>query len=405
MSQGSRPSLSLVEVEQLTCGGRGTRREMGRRRKHWPMVQASRDEATLAVRLYNDPIEVRAFEGFVVHMHMAWLYLLHAEFTRDGVDHRYWQRDNPRRLEKIDGEPKRWELAKSVKERWPDSNEPVRANLEFFIGLRNKVEHRFAREQQALAAAASGQAQALLLNYEQELTDEFGTASSLATTLRFPVFIGSFTDEGEKALVRLRQRLPAAVRTFIANYNAGLEPDVSADPRYELRLRVFQELAKQDTDALAVQFTRYDDLTPEQREVVEELGRTGKVIVRERIRNVVGAEELRPSDVVKAVQSRIPFRFTTDDFQRAWKALGVRPRTSDAHPERTDERYCIYDHRHGDYGYKKAYVDKLVRESSTAEKFTKLTGKPARDKVTGAPISPEATRTAQRRTPDRRRAS
>ena len=253
--------------------------------------------------------------------------------------------------------------------------------LEFFIGLRNRVEHRFSREQQALAAAASGQAQALLLNYEQELIDQFGTAASLATKLRFPVFIGSFTDEGEKALVRIRERLPASVRTFIADYNAGLDPDVSADPRYELRLRVFQELAKQDTDALAVQFTRYDDLTPQQREVVEQLGRKGNVIVREKIRSVVGVDELRPSNVIKEVQSRIPFRFTSDDFQRAWKALGVRPHTNDPHPERTDERYCIFDHRHGDYGYKKAYVDKLVRECSTAEKFTKLTGKPARPKA------------------------
>jgi len=79
--------------------------------KHWPMVEASRDEASLAVRLYNDPAEVRAFEGFVVHMHLAWLYLLHAEFTRDKVDYRYWRRDNPRLLEKVDGEPKRYELA------------------------------------------------------------------------------------------------------------------------------------------------------------------------------------------------------------------------------------------------------------------------------------------------------
>jgi len=37
------------------------------------MVDASRDEAQLAVRLYNDPAEARSFEGFVVHMHLAWL--------------------------------------------------------------------------------------------------------------------------------------------------------------------------------------------------------------------------------------------------------------------------------------------------------------------------------------------
>jgi hypothetical protein len=347
------------------------------------MVEASRDEASLAVRLYNDPAEVRSFEGFVVHMHLAWLYLLHAEFTRDRIDHRYWRRDNPRRLEKVGGEPRRWELAKCARERWPDPQDPVPANLEFFIGLRNKVEHRFAREQQALSAAVSGQAQALLLNYEDELTTQFGAASSLATRLRFPVFVGSFTSEGEAALRRLRKRLPASVRTFIAEYNANLDPSVSNDPRYELRLRVFQELAPKDPDALAIQYTRYDDLTDDERLVVEELGRKGRVIIKERVRNVSGADELRPTQVVKAVQARIPYRFTTDDFQRAWKKLNVRPPSKSSHPERTDEKYCTYDRRHGDYGYKPAYVEKLVRECSSANGFTNLTGKPPRDKSTG----------------------
>jgi hypothetical protein len=133
---------------------------------------------------------------------------------------------------------KQWELARSVRERWPDPRNPVRANLDFFIGLRNKVEHRFARDHAALAAAVSGQAQAMLLNYEKELTDQFGIVSSLATRLRFPVFIGSFTGEGEKALIQLRKRLPASLRKFLAEYHTKLGSAVTDDPRYELRLRV-----------------------------------------------------------------------------------------------------------------------------------------------------------------------
>ena len=380
---------------------------MARPRKHWPMVEASRDEASLAVRLYNDPAEVRSFEGFVVHMHLAWLYLLHAEFTRDDVDYRYWLRDKPHRLEKVDGEPKRWELAKSAKERWPDPKHPVRANLEFFIGLRNKVEHRYAKEQQALSAIVSGQAQALLLNYEQELSDQFGLGSSLATRLRFPLFVGSFTSEGERALLKLRKKLPASLRAFIVEYHANLDSAVSDDPRYELRLRVLQELApRSDPDALAIQFTRYDDMTEDERAAAEKLGRKGKVIIKERIRNVAGADELSPTQVVNAVQMRIPYRFTSDDFQRAWKALNVRPPTKAPHPERTDEKYCTYYPRHRDYGYRPAYVDKLVRECSTAAGFTKLTRKPARDKSTGAdrgaiePLGPSSAKSEPAASPD-----
>ena len=83
------------------------------------------------------------------------------------------------RIGVIDGEPKQWELARRVRERLPDPRNPARANLDLFIGLRNKVEHRFPRDRAALAAAVSGQAQAMPLNYEKELTDQFGIASSL----------------------------------------------------------------------------------------------------------------------------------------------------------------------------------------------------------------------------------
>lgn len=363
--------------------------------RYMQMVDASRDEAQLAVRLYNDPAEIRSFEGFVVHMHLAWLYLLHAELTRDGVDFRYWHSEGRRRrLDRIDGEPRQWELGRCVRERWPDSCNPVRANLGFFIGLRNKIEHRYARQQDALTAAVGGQAQALLLNYEDELTSQFGPSASLATRLRFPVFIGSFTDEGERTLRQLRAKLPASLREFIADYDAALDESITRDPRYELRLRILQELAPKDPDALAIQFTRFDDLDDEQRAAVEAIGKKGYVIVREQQRPVVGHGLLKPTAVVKAVQEQIPFTFNIAHFTNAWKQLGVRPPTGDAHPEKTDQKYCLYDERHRDYGYTPAYATKLARECRTEGGFRRLLGTDPRLKPT-----PGADETAQSHTP------
>ncbi|RBY95013.1 DUF3644 domain-containing protein [Blastococcus sp. TBT05-19] len=348
------------------------------------MVDASRDEASLAVRLYNDPAEGRSFEGFVVHMHLAWLYLLHAEFDRDGTDIRYWRRDNPRKLDKVDGEARRWELSRCVQERWPSDKDPVRANLTFFIGLRNKIEHRYARQQRALAAVVGGQAQALLLNYEEELTSQFGTKVSLATRLRFPVFIGSFTEEGEKALRRLRSKLPAALRTFIADYTSSLDESVAGDPHYELRLRVFQELAsKPDPEALAIQYTRWDNMTEEERQTLEAIGKKGYVVVRDRKVSVVGHGLMKAKAVRKAVEEQIPFRFHQGHFIKAWQKLKVRPAKGDPHPERTDEKYCTYDDLNDNYGYTPAYVRKLVRECATEEKFRAFFGTAPQDKVTG----------------------
>ncbi|MFI7648241.1 DUF3644 domain-containing protein [Micromonospora sp. NPDC049460] len=362
------------------------------------MIAASQAEASLAVRLYNDPAEERSFEGFVVHMHLAWLYLLHAEFTRDGKDFRYRQRGNPRLLERVDGEPKRWELAKCVAERW-SNDDPTRRNIEFFIGLRNKIEHRYASKADlSLTVALGGYAQALLLNYEEELVGQFGETASLAGMLRFPLFVGSFTDAGEVTLRRLRKGLPAPLRKFIAEYESGLPNNLVHDRRYEFRLRVTNELAPKDPEALAIQYTRYDDMTEEQKATVEELGRKGFVVVREQKRGVVNYELLKPRQVVHEVAQQIPFVFHMGYFIRAWHKLKVRPKGGSEYPERTDEKYCHYDELHGDYGYTKAFVKKLVRHLDSVEGWRNLFEDDPQDKETGEWIvEPEQRLPGQRR--------
>ncbi|USX56469.1 DUF3644 domain-containing protein [Lentzea sp. HUAS12] len=351
---------------------------MPRPKKFWPMIEASRSEACLAARLYNDPAEARAFEGFVVHMHLAYLYLLHAVFTRDEIDFRYWRRDLPKRLEKVDGEPKRWELARCITERWPQPD-PVRSNIEFFVALRNKIEHRYAsRSQLSLQAALGGLAQAHLLNYEEELVAQFGPQVTLATSLRFPVFIGSFTDPGESTLLRLRAALPAPLRTFMAEYHSGLSEEIVNDRRYELRLRLVNELVPRDPDALPVQFTRFDDLTEDQKSAVETLGRKGMVVVREQRRGVINLELMKPNGVVQEVADELPFVFHRGHFIKAWQKLGVRPPVGSEHPERTDERYCLYDEMHKDYGYTSAFVKKLVRLLKTARGWRDFFGEEPR---------------------------
>ena len=138
---------------------------MAARPKWWHMLQGSRKEALLAVDLYNRAASERSLEGFVVHMHMAWLYLHHAKFLRDKVDYRYREADG-RRFVRVDGEIKTWELGRCLREAFPDDKSAVRANVEFFIKVRNKIEHRY---EQLLATALAGKTQAHVLNYEETL--------------------------------------------------------------------------------------------------------------------------------------------------------------------------------------------------------------------------------------------
>lgn len=344
-------------------------------------LDASIEEVCLAVRLYNDSAEARAFEGFVVHMHLAWLYLLHAEFVRDDIDFRYWDPKFKKRLLKVDGEPKRWELERSMKERWPTDTDPVRANLALFVRLRNRLEHRHAHADEALMLNLAGHAHALLVNYESELTAQFGDNQSLALRLRLPIFVGTFTPQGEQALRRFRKTLPADLRSFVTDYESGLDDAVTTDPRYEFRLRAMVELAPKDPDAIAMQFTHYSDMTDDERAAVEELGRRGQVIVRDRKQPVSGLGRLMPKPAAAQVEAAIPFVFNQNHSTAAWKRKKVRPPSGDPNPDRTNSDFCEYDEPTKSYRYTKAYVNYLIKKCGTAEGFEDTTGMQPRTKV------------------------
>jgi hypothetical protein len=332
------------------------------------MLNGAIDEALLAVDLYNQPRQPRRLEGFLVHMHMAWLYLLHAEFRRDGVEYRYRLPNG--RFDRVDGEPKTWDLQKSVAERWPTTG-AVRKNLELTIALRNKVEHRY---HEAITLATSGFAQALVLNFEEELTSAFDTKYSLGEQLRFPIFVGAITALGNARLEELRAGLPRTTRDFLARFESGLDPTIAADQRYEFRIQLVPKTGPKSQADRAVTFVREADLTGEERKVLESLGRTGAVVVREQTRAVANSGLLKPSMVAQLVEERIPFQFKVHHVVRAWQNTQCRPPSSAARPERTTEKYCIYDAPHQDYLYSQAFVEKIVRETSTAGKFRAFTG-------------------------------
>ena len=226
-----------------------------------------------------------------------------------------------------------------------------------------------------------GKSQALLVNFEEELTSQFGLSRSLATKLRVPLFIGSFTNEGQTALERLHSKLPRELKLFITRSVSMLPDEVRNDEKYDMRLRVFLELATNPAAGLPVQFVRAADMTEEQK---EQSRNTAMVIVREQQRDVSNRGWLKPGQVVRAVSARIPFTFNMSHFVRAWKAESVRPEWNSDHPERTTEQFCRYDEPHRDYTFSPAYVEHLIKRLSKADGFSKLLG-----------VNPEPVQTAQ----------
>ncbi len=331
-------------------------------------LDASKAEALLAVDLYNQSNQSRRLEAFFVHMHLAWLYLFEAQYQYNHLRYHYYLPNG--HYQRVDGEPKTWDLAKFVKEELT-FDQPVRKNLELTISLRNKIEHRF---EEATTVVVAGYAQSLLLNYEERLTVIFGNKQSLGSELRFPVFIGSLTHEGSIQLANVQKQLPNKTRRFLTEFESQMDPLVMQDHHYEFRVRLIPKIGSKSEADLALTFVREVELTDVERQMLSQQGKSGTVIVREHTRSVSNEDNMKPVQAAAAIETRIPFEFKIHHLVSVWKRLQLHPPIGDAQPERTQQDFCIWDRPHRDYLYTKAFVDHIVDKSLTADGFKEVTG-------------------------------
>lgn len=298
-------------------------------------------------------------------MHLAWLRLLHAYFEKTDVD--FWYRETNGRYKKVNGQKQSWELRKCVSCMFPDNSDPVRCNLEFFIEIRDRIEHRY---QHALAQEVGGKSQALVLNYEHQLRDLFGDDEGLAGELRFPIFLSSLTKDAVTATARLATQLPSGVRTMIRAFDSSLADEVQGDSRYDFRLLLVPQTGPKTEADAAISFVRAEDLSPQGVEALKNL----YTIVRNKEVPVQNLGSYKPSDVCTQVEQAIEFKFGTSHHARCWKFFNIRPSAGNPKPSQTDERYCVYDDPHRDYLYSDAWIKKLSKELAKEDRFKEIVG-------------------------------
>ncbi|MGW1153739.1 DUF3644 domain-containing protein [Streptomyces rubiginosohelvolus] len=323
-------------------------------------------------------------------MHKAWHYLLHAEFHKAKIDYHY-KDGQTGQYKLIEGEPKAWDLEWCLKQRYTNSVDPVRLNAELFVALRNKVEHRYEHN---LKIVTGGKAQALVMNYEQEMVDHFGRSFSLADRLRFPIALQTLTADGREQLQDAAKKLPKKTRDLVAKFEASIDSDVLDDLKYDYRVRLVPIVGKKTDADLAVNFVNLDALTDDERTVMTKAGRTGTVITKVKHVETMNLAKLRASVVAERVEAKLPFCFSVHgEHTEMWRRLGVRPAAGSADPCITDARYCIYDEPVSTYLYTDAWVAKIVKEIGTVEKYRQFFGKdPRMKKVTTLPKQAEPAR-------------
>lgn len=179
---------------------------------------------------------------------------------------RRWTRGD--RYEYVGGDPKHWDLSECLRRHFGSDNPPERANLEFLIALRNKIEHRHVPE---LDPGLYGECQAALLNLETLLSAEFGARYALSEQLAVSLqFSGLIPAEKRKAAGKLALAAAKNVREYVEKFRAGLPSATLNSTRYSFNVYLVPRVAnrKQMADA-AVEFIRVDEASTEELERLE----------------------------------------------------------------------------------------------------------------------------------------
>ena len=332
-------------------------------------LQKARDSALLAVEVYNKPAVTFKSAGYVTMMVIAWTSLFHAIFFYR-KQKPYYRKSN-KRYERVDGDYKHWELGECLKQYYSnDPNNPVRKNLEFFIPLRNKIEHRSLPE---LDASIFGECQAMLLNFDDMLGKEFGEKNRIRQCLSFALQMYPLAENLAEAVKRNRTARAAA--DFIEQYRSSISADVFQSGQYAFKAFLIQVANHPSKDALPIQFVNYDKLTDEEKKNIEQFA---VLIKSKQTPDTLNAgevsrrvqETLGNPKVIRGGKERDKFNIPWHTV--CWQKFKVRPSKGEGKPTQTDTKYCFYDSRHNDYGYTEDWVKFLIEKFKDPNAYDEL---------------------------------
>jgi len=337
-------------------------------------LDKAKDSALLAVDVYNKSATVFRSGAYVVLMCIAWTSLFHAIFFRRKVKPFYREKANSKRYVKVDGDRKCWELSTCLNEYYGGTHSPVRENLRFFVGLRNKIEHRSMPE---LDHRIFGECQACLFNFEDLILSEFGPKHAINESLALALQFSHLRSEQQSnAIARLHRPLLKNVAAYISAFRSGLSSDVTQDLRFSYKVFLIPKIANHPGQAdVAVEFVRFDPANPDHMEGFEKL----TAIIRPTVSQVVNAGRLKASDVCKRVEPLVKqicgqsaCFAPSYHHAKACQFYEVRPKKGEPNPEKTKLEYCQYDDAHKDYVFTNQWVDFLTHELKQLGRYDQI---------------------------------
>ncbi len=260
---------------------------------------------------------------------------------------------------KTDGDNKAWELEKSAKEFFWE-NDPVYLNINLFIKLRNKIEHRFMP---GINSELVWECQATLINFESLLIKEFWEKYSLTEHLFIPL---QFTSKKRPISIGKDEK---DILEFIKQYRNSIDTNISWSQEYSFKMFIVPKLGNhRNSSDTAVEFIKFDPGNAEDMKKYEKV----VIWIKEKQVPVANQWKYRPWKVLRLIQDKTGVEMNQAWHTSMWKKYDIRPTSWSSNPQKCNSKYCQFDEAstHKDYIYTDDWVNLLIEKEIKAEKLS-----------------------------------
>ena len=266
----------------------------------------AREAMIAAVHTFNGAGLTFRAELFIVTCVIAWTYLLHAWFKREGIDYRHTNKDGTIAKTKH-GADRYWDLGQCMKHDKCPVKGGVVKNLEFIIDLRHEIEHRSTNR---IDDSVGAQLQACCINFNDAVTSLFGPRHGLERRLPIALQFVSFRPD-QRAALKKASSLPPHVGAFLDTFeNAFTEADLK-DPAYRYLISFMPKLSGKPTKAdVAIEFIAADSAQGQQ--------------IHEIVLKEVDKARYTGTQVLARMKIEGYPKFNSNSHMKLWKALDAK---------------------------------------------------------------------------------
>jgi hypothetical protein len=243
---------------------------------------------------------------------------------------------------------------------------PVKANLEFFIKLRNKIEHHYI-DKDEVGVVIFGECQSLLNNFEEFVIDCFGSEYALNEALAFSLQFSRLRTDGQKsASKKLLASEVTELKDFIDKYRLALSDEIFNSQDFSVKLISIPKISNTNRSDLAVEFVNWSSLSTEDQGNYNKL----QAIIKDKtvVKEGINPGKIKAGIVVTSVKKILP-DFSHYDHKCLYTIFSIRPigKEKENDPFNTNTVYCHYDEAHDDYLYQDCWVDLIIKKIENGE--------------------------------------